>query len=410
MCLVDRRDSWKGFRLDTLGYLGLPDIRYTIVAIAAAKTNRKALLISVKNSDEAQLKLLETTECRVLLAATDLPAIKYPFLATLESEPNRPFAILHPSGSTGLPEPIVYTFGALTTYRTWLDPEATISGAQRVTADRWKNKVHYVPFPTSHMTGLLIATALNVYWDMTPMLGSSTLLTTPALAATIYKLDICDASILPPSLLEAMAKPLNISSIISNKISSVVPIYAAYGATGAGPLPLVLEDQEYYEYMTFSPLVGAQFRHYNDDLYELVIVRDDALRASQKWKYRGRTDDIIVLLNGVNVNPLLMEGILMSHPKVVAALLTVTGKVKAAWLIEIVHPPQNEEEATSLVEELWPTVEKANDATYRTEGKVSKDNIIFTSKDKPMLRARKGSVQRKFTLVEFRQELDALYE
>ncbi|TGO08305.1 hypothetical protein BTUL_0215g00080 [Botrytis tulipae] len=181
--------------------------------------------------------------------------------------------------------------------------------------------------------------------------------------------------------------------------------------------------------MTFSPLVGAQFRHYTDDLYELVIVRDDALCASQKvffiyphltqwptkdlmskhptkegmWKYRGRTDDIIVLLNDVNINPLLMERILMSHPKVVAALLTGTGNVKGAWPIGVVHPPQNEEETTSLVEELWPTVEKANDATYRTEGKGSKDKIIFTSKDKSMLRAGKGSVQRKFTLVSFRQ-------
>lgn len=100
----------------------------------------------------------------------------------------------------------------------------------------------------------------------------------------------------------------------------------------------------------------------------------------------------------------------MSHPKVVAAFFTGTGKVKAAWLIEVVHPPQNEEETTSLVEELWPTVEKANDATYRTEGKVSKDRIIFTSKDKPMLRAGNGSIQRQFTLVEFRQELDALCE
>ncbi|KAF7889764.1 uncharacterized protein EAF02_002179 [Botrytis sinoallii] len=109
----------KSLGLDTLGYLGPPDIRYTIVAIPAAKTNQKALLISVKNSDEAQLKLLDTTECRVLLAATDLPAIstsfnmlsikgnlriipfegvehwigqskvpEYPFLATLKSEPN----------------------------------------------------------------------------------------------------------------------------------------------------------------------------------------------------------------------------------------------------------------------------------------------------------------------------------
>ncbi|KAF7889766.1 uncharacterized protein EAF02_002181 [Botrytis sinoallii] len=128
------------------------------------------------------------------------------------------------------------------------------------------------------------------------------------------------------------------------------------------------------------------------------------------WKYHGRTNYIIVLLNGVNINPLLMEGILISHPKVVCSLLTGTEKVKAAWLIEVVHPPQNEEETTSLIEELCPTVEKANDATYRTEGKVSKDHIIFTSKDKPMLRAGEGSVPRKFNLWNFRRELDALYE
>ncbi|CCD50645.1 hypothetical protein BofuT4_uP024540.1 [Botrytis cinerea T4] len=62
------------------------------------------------------------------------------------------------------------------------------------------------------MTGPLIATALNVYWNMTPILGSNTLFTKPALAATttIHKLDICDASILPSSLLGAMAKTLNV--------------------------------------------------------------------------------------------------------------------------------------------------------------------------------------------------------
>ncbi|TGO75704.1 hypothetical protein BELL_0197g00110 [Botrytis elliptica] len=217
---------------------------------------------------------------------------------------------------------------------------------------------------------------------MTPISGSSTLFITLALAAAIHKLDICDASILQPSLFEAMAKNPEYLEGLRKLDHVIVPIYAAYDATEAGPLPLVLEDQEYHEYMTFSPLFGAQFRHGTDDLYELVIVRDDALCASQKWptkdlmskhptkedmwKYRGRTDDIIVLSNGVNINPLLMKRILMSHPKVVAALLTGTEMVKAAWLIEVVHPPQNEEETTSLIEELWPTVEKANNATYQS--------------------------------------------
>lgn len=89
--------------------------------------------MTVENFDKAQLKLLETTECRILLAATNLLVIskhfnmlslqsnlrvipfegtehwigqsklpEHPFVATLESESNRPFAIFHTSGSTGL--------------------------------------------------------------------------------------------------------------------------------------------------------------------------------------------------------------------------------------------------------------------------------------------------------------------
>ncbi|KAF7944016.1 hypothetical protein EAE96_010426 [Botrytis aclada] len=186
-----------------------------------------------------------------------------------------------------------------------------------------------------------------------------------------------------------------------------------YGAEAwheSGKRGAVVRKLERAQAACLRKIIGAYRAMPNRDMEPEAAIPPISMYCEGMWKYRGRTDDIIVLLNGVNINPLLMEGILMTHPKVVAALLTGTGKVKADWLIEVVHPPQNEEETTSLVEELWPTVEKANDATYRTEGKVSKDNIIFTSKDKPMLRAGKGSVQRKFTLVEFRLELDALYE
>lgn len=138
--------------------------------------------MSVRNSFEGHFKLLDTTKCKVILIANDFPAIKpvatllaeqrdlqafpfyplehwigqdkasnYPFVATLDEDGDRAFAILHTSGSTALPEPIVYTFGAVATYQTWLEPEKILPGAPRNTVDRWKNKVHYSAFPISHV-------------------------------------------------------------------------------------------------------------------------------------------------------------------------------------------------------------------------------------------------------------------
>lgn len=187
--------------------------------------------------------------------------------------------------------------------------------------------------------------------------------------------------------------------------------------------------------MTFSPLVGAQFRHHSDDLYEFVIVKDPKLQVSLKlffnfpelsewhskdlmsqhptekgmWRYRGRKDDIFVMLTGMNVNALLMEGIIMSHPKVISALLTGTGRLETACLIEIAEPPQTLQEAQRMIDEIWPTIEKANEAGL-SGARISKDKILFTSREKPMLRAGKGSVQRKLTIDAYQLELDALYK
>ena len=90
------------------------------------------MLVSPANSTEAQVKLLEAVNCNCILTAEDFPAIKpalsaiaakrdvqivpvssvdhwlaservplYPFRATLDDDPQRPFVVLHTSGSTG---------------------------------------------------------------------------------------------------------------------------------------------------------------------------------------------------------------------------------------------------------------------------------------------------------------------
>lgn len=52
---------------------------------------------------------------------------------------------------SGFPEPAVYTFGALASYRKILEPQEVIAGAKRTMVDLWKNKVTYIAFPTFHV-------------------------------------------------------------------------------------------------------------------------------------------------------------------------------------------------------------------------------------------------------------------
>ena len=283
-------------------------------------------------------------------------------------------------------------------------------------------------------------------------MGPPNVLTTAELASNIVALDICQSAVLSPAVLQEMAKnptllksldtldyviwcgaPLS-SVAVADSIRSHAPIYPAYGATETGPLPLTVEDQEFHEWMNFNPIIGAKLKHYTEDLYELVIVKDPKILPLQfvflnfpeleewhtkdlmskhptrdLWRYRGRRDDMIVMNNGLKINPLILEGIVMSHAQIISALLTGTGRTKSAWLIELRDPPSNESERAALVEDIWPVIEKANE-TAPKQARVEKDWIMFTTKEKPMARAGKGSVQRQSTVKLYEKELDALYQ
>jgi acyl-coenzyme A synthetase/AMP-(fatty) acid ligase len=95
----------------------------------------KALLISPRNSQEGQLSLFDKTECRVLafpkshramvqplLQERDMQAVEvgpienwfpeeeveaFPYSKTFEEAEWDPFCVLHTSGSTGIPKPII---------------------------------------------------------------------------------------------------------------------------------------------------------------------------------------------------------------------------------------------------------------------------------------------------------------
>ncbi|TGO41736.1 hypothetical protein BHYA_0017g00460 [Botrytis hyacinthi] len=130
------------------------------------------------------------------------------------------------------------------------------------------------------------------------------------------------------------------------------------------------------------------------------------------WAYSSRSDDIIVLLTGEKTNPTTMEQTISHHPEVQAALLAGTARFQTALLIELV-PSQNSEklytvERAHTIERIWPKIEEANQDCPQ-HAKVAKTHILFTTPEKPMERAGKGTIQRKPTLDLYSEELDKLY-
>lgn len=124
----------------TVAYIGPNDVRYIVFALGAVKAGYQALFISTRNSAEAQVNLFELTNCNILVfdqsykatvqpwlheremtAILALPADEwfpadqedFPYNKTFEEAEWDPLMVLHTSGSTGFPKPIVARQGML---------------------------------------------------------------------------------------------------------------------------------------------------------------------------------------------------------------------------------------------------------------------------------------------------------
>ncbi|KAJ7489600.1 putative aminoadipate reductase [Mycena latifolia] len=213
---------------------------------------------------------------------------------------------------------------------------------------------------------------------------------------------------------------------------------AGYGATECGPISAPLPskgDELDWEWMQFSAGVKVRWAPQGDGTFEcqvlnsenhtvsvenLVDVRGYATadlwinHPSKKhlWKIVGRIDDVIVHTSGEKTVPGPMENVVMSSPYVSGAVMFGRERDQAGILIEPVPGIQIDVEdavqVTDLRNKLWPIIEEANQIAPAFS-RIFKEMVLFTSPNKPLPRAAKGTVLRKAALNEYETEIEALY-
>lgn len=220
-------------------------------------------------------------------------------------------------------------------------------------------------------------------------------------------------------------------------ITKVTTLHAMIGSTESSMLACQYMHFDDWNYHCFRPDMGChEFRSTGDGrTYELVLTRsktyDDFAPVfatfpeleewpskdlyskhptkPNLWRHEARTDDLIVFANGGKLNPLGYEESVRTNPYVRSSLVIGNQRTAPALLLELHEALPNTLDAIAAVlESIWETVEEANRVSPK-HGIVKKSHILFTARDKPFMRASKGTVQRATTLKDYAPEIDEVY-
>ncbi|RAH64234.1 AMP-binding enzyme [Aspergillus aculeatinus CBS 121060] len=302
-------------------YAGPKDLRYPILAVAAAKLQKVLILPSPLVTAEAQRRILESQKCTVYLRPStmkaqvdailhdaphiqtiDIPDLEQ-FLKVTESEPvtysktwdegkNDPWLVFHTSGTTGNPKPVTWTHRMMAS----IDMMAAAPNIKDSMVHRAANHRLFTPIPSLHLTGMMLILATTTYVNMTAVLGPSTALT-PATVISVFQNAHIDGTLLPPALIDGLClSEAGLAALrsLSFLMYTGAPLAAKSAALLTPYIPVVINgvgtteaggyfathhehrDADAYLWLSFAQQKGATFEPRTaDGLHELVFVRDD---------------------------------------------------------------------------------------------------------------------------------------
>ncbi|KAI4853541.1 acetyl-CoA synthetase-like protein [Aureobasidium sp. EXF-8845] len=448
----------------TFAYFGPRDLGYCIVVVAAAKVGRKVLLASHLASADAHQFLLESMECTAVIYATEMTRLaqsleqrfpsakyvsttslgdwltgsnisgrndRYEYTKTYSKAHADPVMIVHTSGTTGMPKPVIWTHDMLAS----VDRLHTLPGSA---ATQVGGQSIYCALPVFHTSGMTASLLTPVYLNTIIILGPSGIRPDKQTVLEVLRNAPVSAASFPPNLLEELlASPIHLKQL--QKLKKIV-----YGGSPLSGWATHIIRTEFAG--TVTSALGS-----TEDLYELVILRTpqsetytnffrcvdstpshlasqfgfdkgehitefrtkDLFSPHQSkeglWRYRCRKDDLVLLSGEVKMYAGAVEEAISAHPSVGAVLVGGQYRSRPFLLVECVRHITTDQQRAEFVDEIWPAIEAENQKHHES-ARLQRELTVVVGVEKKMVLTAKGSVDRKATLSAFEGDIDQIYK
>ncbi|KAH0833861.1 putative aminoadipate reductase [Lanmaoa asiatica] len=243
-------------------------------------------------------------------------------------------------------------------------------------------------------------------------------------------------------------------------VAAGVNLASLYGGTEIGPLTYVLRsptEQHLWEWMRFGPNQNIRWVSQGDGTYKCQVlacpthqlslsnlpdvrgyatadafVKHPTIEGLYKmyasytrfleshcthhWDVTacsvGRLDDVLLYSSGEKTVPTPMETMICASPILSGVCMFGRGRNQTGVLVEprpeCAIDVTDDNQVAEFRNKIWREIEEANKEAPAFS-RIFKEMILVTSKEKPMLRAGKGTVIKKATMALYESEIDALY-
>ncbi|KAF3767061.1 acetyl-CoA synthetase-like protein [Cryphonectria parasitica EP155] len=489
----------KSTSFETVAYLGVADIRYHMIQMAVCKTGHKVLFSSQVNSKAVHLSLMEQTDCKAFLSALGvhvrdiladrpmkhavIPELDdlldadevphWPYTKTYEEAEHDPYVVLHTSGTTGDPKPIVWNHRFMATQDRQLLLDDVQGRKHCLLLTHPGEGVRYLLNTSpAHAISAGFMMCLSVFGRAIVIPGFRHHGVSPSDLCQILPQAKVTKGIMTPWMMEDLSRRPDAGdfirpfehvcfggAVLSKFAASVwakhTKIQNAWGATESLFAPQLEADNEDFEYNYFDVFTeGYEFRHVENadyvseeglaqELYEFVMVITEKSAPIASWHARQdidpstssppypewRTGDLWT----PHPDPakakfawkfVCRKDDLISfstgvngHPGPIERSIISHPKARAAILVGAMHQQplalieltEGVPVSRDLAVDIWNQAIQPANEKAQMHIRVAKTHVLLVPAGE-FVRTAKGSTVRKLTEAKFKEAIDEVYE